>query len=62
MAGHHILGVSILSGIGFTVSIFVAGLAFNEAQQLVDAKIGIFAASVVAAVVGWTVLRIGSKK
>jgi NhaA family Na+:H+ antiporter len=62
MAGHHILGVSILSGIGFTVSIFVAGLAFNEAQLLVDAKIGIFAASVVAAVVGYTVLRIGSKK
>jgi NhaA family Na+:H+ antiporter len=64
MAGHHILGVSILSGIGFTVSIFVAGLAFAEAQPLVDAKIGIFAASVVAAVVGWTVLRIrsGSKK
>jgi NhaA family Na+:H+ antiporter len=64
MAGHHILGVSILSGIGFTVSIFVAGLAFAEAQPLVDAKIGIFAASVVAAVVGWTVLRVGfgSKK
>jgi NhaA family Na+:H+ antiporter len=62
MAGHHILGVSILSGIGFTVSIFVAGLAFNEARLLVDAKIGIFVASVVAAVVGYTVLRIGSKK
>jgi NhaA family Na+:H+ antiporter len=53
-----IRGVSLLGGIGFTMSLFIAGLAFPGAPQLnEDAKIGIFAASLVAAVSGMLVLR-----
>jgi NhaA family Na+:H+ antiporter len=53
-----IRGVSLLGGIGFTMSLFVAGLAFPGAPQLnEDAKIGIFAASLVAGVAGWLMLR-----
>ncbi|HEU0301596.1 MAG TPA: Na+/H+ antiporter NhaA [Longimicrobium sp.] len=53
-----IRGVSLLGGIGFTMSLFVAGLAFPGAPQLnEDAKIGIFAASLVAGVAGWLLLR-----
>jgi len=53
-----IRGVSLLGGIGFTMSLFVAGLAFPDAPALnEDAKIGIFAASLVAGIAGYAVLR-----
>ena len=53
-----IRGVSLLGGIGFTMSLFIAGLAFPGAPQMnEDAKIGIFVASLVAGIAGWLVLR-----
>ena len=49
----HIVGVAALAGIGFTVSIFVAGLAFEDELGLQnEAKIGILAASLIAAGLG----------
>jgi len=51
-------GVSWLGGIGFTMSLFIAGLAFGEAAPLLTAaKLGTFLASVVAGVTGWILLR-----
>ena len=53
-----IRGVSLLGGIGFTMSLFIAGLAFPGAPQLnEDAKIGIFVASLLAGIAGFLVLR-----
>lgn len=53
----QLAGVAAIAGIGFTVSLFVAGLAFPDAPGLVnDAKIGILVASGVAALVGALVL------
>ncbi|MGI9078369.1 MAG: Na+/H+ antiporter NhaA [Gemmatimonadaceae bacterium] len=46
-------GVSWLGGIGFTMSLFIAELAFGRGQLLDDAKAGILAASALAGVVGW---------
>jgi Na+/H+ antiporter NhaA len=46
-----------LAGIGFTVSLFIAGLAFDDPAINDEAKIGILAASVVAAIVGSLLLR-----
>jgi NhaA family Na+:H+ antiporter len=47
----------LLAGIGFTMSLFVGGLAFEGSDELLDqAKIGILAASVVAAVLGLILL------
>jgi NhaA family Na+:H+ antiporter len=58
MTWRSIRGVSLLGGIGFTMSLFIAGLAFPGAPQLnEDAKIGIFAASLVAGIAGFLVLR-----
>ncbi len=55
----HLVGVAGLAGIGFTVSLFITGLAFEE-QALTDAaKVGIVAASVLAAAIGLVVLRTG---
>ena len=51
-------GVSWLGGIGFTMSLFIAGLAFPSSPELLDsAKVGILAASILAGVTGWIVLR-----
>lgn len=53
-----IRGVSLLGGIGFTMSLFIAGLAFPQHPELnEDAKIGIFVASLVAGLAGWLILR-----
>jgi NhaA family Na+:H+ antiporter len=48
----HIHGAAWLGGIGFTMSIFVAGLAFPDNASLSLAKIGVLAASLLAGVVG----------
>ena len=57
----HVHGVGWLGGIGFTMSLFVAGLAFSDHGVLDTAKIGVFAASVVAGTVGYTLLRRASR-
>lgn len=55
-----IAAIGVLCGIGFTMSIFIASLAFDAAhEELVTmAKLGILAGSVISAVVGYTLLRI----
>ena len=51
-------GVAWLGGIGFTMSLFIGGLAFGRSPDLLTAaKLGTFSASVVAGLVGWLVLR-----
>ena len=50
-------GVSCLAGVGFTMSIFIAGLAFADETLIAEAKIGILAASLLSGVVGYIVLR-----
>jgi len=57
VTGRHILGASLLAGIGFTMSIFVSDLAFADPQMVQIAKVGIFAASFISAVAGYLVLR-----
>ncbi|HEY8598816.1 MAG TPA: Na+/H+ antiporter NhaA [Thermomicrobiales bacterium] len=48
-----------LAGIGFTMSLFIGSLAFGEGVLLDAAKVGILAASLLAGVVGWGILRFG---
>jgi len=57
VTGRHLLGVGCLAGIGFTMSIFVGGLAFAGGQETELAKLGILAGSLASAFVGWSVLR-----
>lgn len=53
-----LFGVSTIAGIGFTVSIFIAGLAFQHAPHLLaQAKLGILAGSIIAGVVGAAILH-----
>ncbi len=54
----HMVGLGLLAGIGFTVALFVAALSFEPGSPHLDsAKIGIFAASLVAGVAGFVWLR-----
>jgi NhaA family Na+:H+ antiporter len=58
----QMVGVAALGGIGFTVSLFVSGLAFRHAGESQSAaKLGILAASVVAAVLGATILAVTTR-
>jgi NhaA family Na+:H+ antiporter len=52
----QIVGMSGLAGIGFTVAIFIAGLAFDDPAVTQDATIGILAASLLAAGIGSAIL------
>ncbi len=53
----QVYGVAILMGIGFTMSLFVAGLSFYDPGFLDIAKVGILIASLFSGIVGWLVLR-----
>ncbi|MDJ0641522.1 MAG: Na+/H+ antiporter NhaA [Erythrobacter sp.] len=54
----EIWGVSILCGIGFTMSLFIGGLAFPNTPLLIEeAKIGILTGSAISAVLGFVILR-----
>lgn len=60
---HHIVGVGILGGIGFTMSILISGLAFPaEPFETLAAKAAILAGSVSAAVIGMAYMAIACKK
>ncbi|MBF8148526.1 Na+/H+ antiporter NhaA [Winogradskyella sp. F6397] len=57
----HILGVSFIAGIGFTMAIFIAGLAFATHPEYIDsAKIGILIGSLLSAIIGFVILRTAS--
>lgn len=52
----QVWGVGALGGIGFTVSLFIADLAFTDALLTADAKIGIFLGSILSGIIGASVL------
>jgi Na+:H+ antiporter, NhaA family len=57
----HIYGAAVLGGIGFTMSLFIAGLAFASAEALATAKAGILVASLLAGTAGfWLLRRVGA--
>ncbi|MEV5000666.1 Na+/H+ antiporter NhaA [Nocardioides sp. LML1-1-1.1] len=58
----HLVGVGAVAGIGFTVSLFIAGLSFSDPVLTDDAKIGILLASVLSAVVGVAILLTSSRR
>ena len=58
----HIYGVSILTGIGFTMSLFIGTLAFDDPDVLAQARLSILVASAFAALLGYFVLKMLATK
>ena len=57
----NLFGLSLLASIGFTMSLFITSLAFSNPEYMVQAKIGIFAASIVGGILGYFLLSYTSK-
>lgn len=55
----QIYGVSLLAGVGFTMSLFIGGLAFNDSEYQATVRLGVLIGSFVSAIVGFLVLRYG---
>ena len=58
----HILGAGFLGGIGFTMSVFIAMLAFNDEAIINNAKLVIIISSFIAGLVGFVILKLTLKK
>lgn len=59
----HIIGASFLAGVGFTMSMFIANLAFLGSPVFIDsAKVGILGGSFICGIIGYTILRMTGKK
>lgn len=55
----HIVGIALLAGVGFTMSLFITGLAFTDTAMINSAKSGIFLASSLSGIAGiWLLKRI----
>jgi NhaA family Na+:H+ antiporter len=58
----NLYGAGILAGIGFTMSLFIAGLAFNDPALLDLSKIGILTGSLLSGIVGFIYLKFSPEK
>ncbi|WP_294248582.1 Na+/H+ antiporter NhaA [uncultured Chryseobacterium sp.] len=56
-----LFGLGFLAAIGFTMSLFITSLAFSHEEYQTQAKIGIFAASIIGGIVGYTILTKNSR-
>ena len=58
----RVYGVSLLCGIGFTMSLFIGGLAFADPLLMDEVKIGVLGGSLLSALAGFTLLRLAPAK
>ena len=58
----QLYGVSVLCGIGFTMSLFIGALAFDDLAQQASIRLGVLVASLTSAVIGYTILRFAPQK
>lgn len=57
-----LLGISVLGGLGFTMSLFINSLAFTEQALIDSAKMGVLIGSLVAGILGYLILRVALKQ
>ena len=57
----HLLGAGFLASIGFTMSIFIGGLALTDITHIFEAKMGVLFASVLASFIGYQMIKYANK-
>lgn len=58
----HVAGAACLCGIGFTMSLFIGSLAFDEAARINEIKLGVLAGSAVSGLLGYAILRLAGER
>jgi NhaA family Na+:H+ antiporter len=58
----HIYGLSCLAGIGFTMSLFIGGLSFSDAEMMNQVRLGVLSGSIISAILGYVVLMATTSK
>lgn len=62
ISDRQVWGLAVLCGIGFTMSLFIGGLAFEDTAHAVSVRLGVLAGSITAAVIGYLLLRTAAGK
>ena len=58
----HIYGISCLAGVGFTMSLFIGGLSFADAEMMNQVRLGVLSGSIVSGILGYTALMLASRQ
>lgn len=58
----HIYGISCLAGVGFTMSLFIGGLSFADAEMMNQVRLGVLSGSIVSGILGFTALMLASRQ
>ena len=58
----HIYGISCLAGVGFTMSLFIGGLSFADAEMMNQVRLGVLSGSIVSGILGYTALMLASRE
>lgn len=58
----HLLGAGLLAAIGFTMSLFIAGLAFTDPISDMQAKIGVLMATLIASILGFLTIKVANAR
>ncbi|QQS31180.1 MAG: Na+/H+ antiporter NhaA [Sphingobacteriales bacterium] len=62
MKFRHVWGAGFLAAIGFTMSLFISGLAFKDPDYIIQSKVGILSASIIASFIGYFIIRSAASK
>ena len=58
----HIYGISCLAGVGFTMSLFIGGLSFADAEMMNQVRLGVLSGSIVSGILGYSALMLASRQ
>ncbi|NRB05428.1 MAG: Na+/H+ antiporter NhaA [Rhodobacteraceae bacterium] len=56
----HIYGIACLAGVGFTMSLFIGGLSFADAEMMNQVRLGVLSGSIVSGIIGYTALMMAA--
>jgi NhaA family Na+:H+ antiporter len=58
----HIYGIACLAGVGFTMSLFIGGLSFADADMMNQVRLGVLSGSILSGILGYTALMLASRQ